>query len=120
MRGDFSRFTFNPRRDYSAVRQQQGRVSLDSDWNEQADGLDRRLRAAMVDMFGRVFFAGPDAFRIAVSGRDLSIGRGRVYLDGLVAENHGAGPLVWDPVLAEEYGQSPVPYTAQPYLPNPP
>jgi hypothetical protein len=35
MKGDFSRFTFRPSKGYTSVRMQQGRVSLDSDWNEQ-------------------------------------------------------------------------------------
>jgi hypothetical protein len=37
VRGDFSRITFRPDRHYSAVLMQQGRVSLDSDWNEAVD-----------------------------------------------------------------------------------
>ena len=31
---DISRFLFQPRKRYSSVRMQQGRVILDSDWNE--------------------------------------------------------------------------------------
>jgi cytoskeletal protein CcmA (bactofilin family) len=36
MKGDFTRFTFNPKKHYSGVLMQQGRVQLDADWNEQA------------------------------------------------------------------------------------
>ena len=41
MKGDFSRIRFNPGKQYTAVLEQQGRVSLDADTNEQAamDGL---------------------------------------------------------------------------------
>ena len=35
MKGDFTRVTFRPRNHYSGVLQQQGRVQLDADWNEQ-------------------------------------------------------------------------------------
>ena len=35
MRGDFSRDTFDPVKHFSRVLQQQGRVQLDADWNEQ-------------------------------------------------------------------------------------
>ena len=36
MSGDYSRFPFDPRRNYSGVLLQQGRVLLDQDWNEQS------------------------------------------------------------------------------------
>ena len=36
MKGDFSRITFDPKKHYSRVLMQQGRVQLDADWNEQA------------------------------------------------------------------------------------
>ncbi|MEA2874069.1 MAG: hypothetical protein QOH67_4045 [Hyphomicrobiales bacterium] len=119
MSGDYSRLTFDPAKHYTSVRMQQGRVLTDSDWNEQGDLLDRRARAAIVDMFGRFVLATPEAFAIT-SDSGLSIGRGRLYLDGLLAENRGAGVPAWDPVLMEEYGSAPVPYAQQPFLPNPP
>jgi hypothetical protein len=49
MKGDFSRWTFDPRRHYTAVLMQQGRVQLDSDWNEQA---------AMLEHLDRTRFGG--------------------------------------------------------------
>ena len=119
MSGDYSRLTFDPARNYAAVRMQQGRVALDSDWNEQADLLDRRARAAIIDMVGRFFAVTPEAFAITSESSGLSIGRGRLYLDGLLAENHGAGRAAWDPVLMEEYGKAPVLYAQQPFLPDP-
>jgi hypothetical protein len=50
----------------------------------------------------------------------LAIGRGRIYVDGLVAENHGAGSPVWDAALDEQQGAEPVSYQQQPYLLAPP
>ena len=48
----------------------------------------------------------------------MTIGRGRIYVDGLLAENHGKAPLEFDPVLAERRGTLPMPYNEQPYFPN--
>ena len=67
------------------------------------------------------FLATPDAFKIECDRQGgLSIGRGRIYVDGLVAENHGSGRLAWDAALDEQYGAEPVSYTQQPYLPAAP
>src|SRR5258708_21987273 len=121
MSGDYSRFTFDPRRNYSGVLLQQGRVLLDQDWNAQRAMTSCYFRAAMVELLGRVFLAMPSAFRIVSDGRGgLVIGRGRIYVDGLVADNHGTGPLVWDAVLDEQYGEGPISYIQQPYLPAAP
>lgn len=120
MSGDFSR-GFDPRRNYSAVLFQAGRILTDADFNEQSDIAARRFRAAIVDLMGRVFVAAPDAFKIACdAGGGLTIGRGRIYVDGLLAENHGAGQPVWDAVLDEERGAQAVAYTQQPYWPDAP
>lgn len=119
---DTSRFRFAPAKDYQGVVMQQGRVQLDSDWNEQAAQLGRRLQAGTLDTLGpaAVPRETPDGFRITAAGAALTIGRGRMYVDGLLAENHGAGPAEWDAALAELRGTGPLPYTAQPYYPNPP
>ncbi|HBZ02073.1 MAG TPA: hypothetical protein DEO84_12215 [candidate division Zixibacteria bacterium] len=52
MRGDFSRFTYNPLNNYISVLKQQGRVDLDSDWNEQAELTSDYLRQITADAFG--------------------------------------------------------------------
>jgi hypothetical protein len=52
MKGDFSRFTYNPLENYLAVFKQQGRVDLDSDWNEQAAISSEYLRQLAADIFG--------------------------------------------------------------------
>ena len=120
MSGDYSRVRFDPKNDFSAVLMQQGRVQLDADWNELAALLDRRWRAETTDIIGRgtVPKETPDGFRIQIAAGGLTIGRGRIYVDGLLAENHGKAPLEFDPVLAERRGTLPVPYNEQPYFPN--
>ena len=51
-KGDFSRFPFDPKKHYSAVLLQQGRVQLDSDWNAWSDVLNDRLRRETADLVG--------------------------------------------------------------------
>jgi hypothetical protein len=120
MSGDYSRKTFDPFRDFSGVLMQQGRVQLDADWNELVGIISRRLRAETTDITGRgtVPKETPDGFKIEISGGTLTIGRGRIYVDGLLAENHGKPPLEFDAVLSEQRGTLAVPYEEQPYFPN--
>lgn len=131
MSGDYSRVRFDHRIDLSGVQMQQGRVQLDSDWNEWVAVLDRRLRAESVDTLGVHVAPGvtgvavvspqtPDAFKILASGGSISIGRGRMYVDGLLVENHGGGAQEFDPVLAELRGLSALTYNQQPYFIAPP
>jgi hypothetical protein len=120
MSGDYSRKTFDPLRDFSGVLMQQGRVQLDADWNELVEIISRRLRVETTDIIGRgtVPKETPDGFKIEISGGVLTIGRGRIYVDGLLAENHGKPPLEFDVVLGEQRGTGAVPYDEQPFFPN--
>jgi len=121
MSGDYSRNTFDPRRDFAGVFMQQGRVQLDADWNEQVEILARRLQAGSLDTFGPAVVPKDDAgFEIVAGGGAITIGRGRLYVDGLLAESHGVGNAEWDKRLAEERGTSPIPYSEQPFYPDPP
>ncbi len=89
MKGDFSRFTFDPSRHYSRVLMQQGRVQLDADWNEQADIHLHRARLLTADLIGP--YGGPInrlGFGITPAGAgDFGIGAGRYYVDGILCEN---------------------------------
>jgi len=120
MSSDISRQRFNPANDFSSVLMQQGRVQLDADWNEWAEILDRRWRSETIDIIGRcvVPLETPAGFEIQLSGSKMTIGRGRIYVHGLQAENHGAGDLEFDAILAESRGVDPLPYEEQPYFPN--
>ena len=120
MAGDYTRFRFNPLNDASRLLQQQGRVMLDQDWNELVEIIDRRWRAETVDIIGTgvVPMQTPHGFEIKVVGsNDLSIGQGRIYVDGLLAENHGTVPQ-FDPVLKETPGTQPLAFASQPYIPK--
>lgn len=129
MSGDYSRIVFDPSHDYDGVLLQQGRPLLDSDWNDQVAQGKRQVQATRLDTFGGIAvvpIVTPDGFKIALSGSQFTIGRGRMYVDGLLAENHclptptWSTPVTWDEKLSELYGAQPVPYNQQPWLPNPP
>ncbi len=103
MKGDFSRLRFSPANNYTAVLQQQGRVALDSDSNEQCAINDYLRETETVDVVGRYGGpAGDEGFQITVVGSAIEIGQGRYYVDGLLCENR-------EPVL----------YAEQPFLIDP-
>jgi hypothetical protein len=127
MGADFSRVRLDPLLDYAGVELKQGGVLLDGDANELVAIIDRRLRALASDTLGRTTVSSttPDAFKISVAGGSLQIAKGRLYVDGLLAENHGAKSAdptkhTFDDLLAESQLADPIDYAAQPYLPNPP
>jgi hypothetical protein len=100
MRGDFSRLRFNPAKQYSAVLQQQGRVSLDADANEQS-AIDWHLRdTANFDIIGPYGGpAGEAGFRIMLEGSRILIGAGRYYVDGILVQNPSVLSYVDQPYL---------------------
>ncbi|MGA7810345.1 DUF6519 domain-containing protein [Bradyrhizobium sp.] len=131
---DVSRFSFDAWKDRSGVVMQQGRPQLDSDWNEWMAILNRRIQAGTLDALGRVAVPSttPYGFKITAnqSGttNSLSIGVGRIYVDGLLVENHGTPTATYDRALAELSNTpqtSPpapeidIPFASQPHLPNP-
>jgi hypothetical protein len=108
MKGDLTRATFRPERHFSSVRQQQGRVLLDADWNEQADIQAHRRHVTAGDLIGHS--GGPlhaAAFGFVNTGSlsagektelatrgivqpytgDVLLGPGRYYVDGILLEN---------------------------------
>lgn len=127
MAADFSRVRLDPLRNYAGVELKQGGVLLDADANELVAILDRRLRALASDTLGRATVSAttPDAFKISMVAGALQIGRGRLYVDGLLAENHGAASSdpaqhAFDDLLAEPRFMVPIDYARQPFLPSPP
>ena len=90
MKRDTTRDTFEPRRHYSSVRQQQGRVQLDSEWNEQADIVGHRIETETVDVVGAcgvpIDAAGFDVEPTPGGGEDLILSPGRAYVDGILCQ----------------------------------
>jgi hypothetical protein len=111
MKGDNSRETFSKEKHYSAVRQQQGRVQVDADWNEQV-AIQRHLDTTEgTDVIGQC--GAPEetpGFEVAFNddvdgngGDDFTMSAGRLYVDGILVE-------------LEESAS----YCNQPYFPDPP
>ena len=98
MTGDFSRLTFDPRKHYSAVLHQQGRLGLDADGNEAAEIHLHRLRAEATDVIGgcgRPVHA--PGFRVAIRTQDgaddaVTLSPGRFYAGGLLCELEARSP----------------------------
>jgi hypothetical protein len=122
MKADLTRNTFDRRKQFSRVLMQQGRVQLDSDWNEQVAILLHYVQTLAADIIGP--YGGPRdnlGFEIftdlaslpeeeqkrlgSLDDGDFVIGAGRYYVDGVLCEN-----------------DSYVTYTGQPYIryPEPP
>src|SRR5580698_4893038 len=124
---DISRSSFDAWNDYLGVVMQQGRVHLDSDWNELLAEFTRRIHAGALDIVGLsgAPSTSPGAFQIALTPADsnglvhMTVGVGRMYVNGILVENRGSkSAAVWDPTLG---GLSGLPftstdYTGQPYV----
>ena len=68
MKADLTRLTFDPAKHYRGVHQQQGRIQLDSDWNEQAALVSHRIETETVDVIGHCGAPiNDDGFRLVTS-----------------------------------------------------
>ncbi|MEV7612586.1 DUF6519 domain-containing protein [Streptomyces sp. NPDC089799] len=112
MSADISRVSFDPAKHYSRIVHQQGRVTLDSDANEQTAVLLHHLRTVVADLLG------PTAAPLAAPGfgvartdppGDLAIGAGRLYIDGLLVENDTATTYLTQPEGYVDPETAPVP-----------
>jgi hypothetical protein len=109
MKGDFSRFTYDAAKHYIGVMHQQGRVWLDSDWNE--DVLERLAlqQQQISDIVGGCGVPAPgSAFQLSPSADpnapdNFQISGGRCYLNGVLCQL-----------------ESNISYLNQPDLPDPP
>jgi hypothetical protein len=94
MKGDFSRLTFRPAKRYTSVRLQQGRVTLDSDWNEQAAIREHMERARFEDVVGIAAVPRLAGFAVADDGNgSLTLSAGRIYVGGFACELQEPAPL---------------------------
>jgi hypothetical protein len=121
MSGDYSRIDYKTSQNYHGVLLQQGRPLTDRDWNDLVAQTNRRLQTATLDTLGKTAISTVTDKAFEITGDNttgLMIAPGRMYVDGLLAENHGFQPLKWDPVLAELRGTKPVPFDHQLYMPD--
>ncbi len=101
MKGDFTRLTFQPKKHYTTVRMQQGRLQLDADWNEQVDIQTYLQQQQARNIIGVAGVPKPEStdgngFEIHItpnnSGtndsqkQNLEISAGNIYVDGILCE----------------------------------
>lgn len=101
MKGDFTRRSYyDLKKPYTGVLKQQGRVDLDSDWNDYVAIQDHLRHTALKDLVGPCGVPYPsqmasaeDGFRIELSFTDkeepyleLKLAAGRIYVDGMLCE----------------------------------
>ena len=98
MKGDFARVTFDPTLHYSQVFQQQGRVLLEADWNEQASIQLHLLRTMVRDLVGPCWAVG-QGFSIATENHvtDWQLSAGHFYVDGILCVNDAMCTLSTQP-----------------------
>lgn len=114
MGGDITRSTFHRKKHYRKVRMQQGRVQLDSDWNEQVDIDSHYETTSLDDVVGRSgtpvgsATGYSDGFKIVqavppgatpTAGLPYWIMKGRYYVDGILCENEADTPVTQQPDL---------------------
>jgi hypothetical protein len=88
MKSDATRDTFDATKQLSRVIMQQGRVALDADHNEQVAIFWHYLTALAGDVIGpHGAPATSGGFDLVIDGKQLMIGAGRYYVDGLLVEN---------------------------------
>jgi hypothetical protein len=107
MKGDFTRDSFDPAKNFTRVMMQQGRPQLDADWNEQVAIFWRSWQNFIADTVGP--HGGPESncgFGILAEGErhsippeereclellrrpgDFLIGKGHYYVDGMLCTN---------------------------------
>lgn len=105
MNGDLTRSTFDPDDNFTAVRAQQGRVTLDADHNEQVDIQLHDTREGRARLVGGSGAPADDAgFAVTLDGAGVpQVGPGLYLVNGIRVRN-GASFQLGD---------------AQPYLPGP-
>lgn len=88
MKGDFTRFTHDPKKHYSRVLKQQGRVDLDADWNENQEIQQHLAETTNKDVIGLcgVPKREKSSFSLKWEDNDLKVSSGRIYVDGILCE----------------------------------
>ena len=107
MKSDISRKTFDIGKQYSRVLMQQGRVTVDAEFNEQTDILLYYLRALATDLIGP--YAAPNiggGFDLSLdnTGGNLMISAGRYYVAGILIENEAVCSYAVQPWYAAPAG----------------
>jgi hypothetical protein len=89
-RGDFTRDTFHAEDQYSRVFMQQGRVSIDADWNEQVsitNHYQRMLTTAMIGPHAAPWNCHTHFHLALTDDRQYRVNGGYYYVNGLMCLN---------------------------------
>lgn len=106
MKGDFSRLTGlkAKRRHYNGVLKQQGRVQLDSDWNELISIISHQRKTRTIDTIGHcgapIHNSGFEILHPGGGLQNLLISSGRFYAGGLLCETSPSAKLPIDNIAA--------------------
>ncbi|MCP4256658.1 MAG: hypothetical protein GY774_03915 [Planctomycetes bacterium] len=97
MKTEISRDSHQPKKRYSGVYQQQGRMLTDADWNELVEILKERLNDALKDVVGNKAgsMGGTPRHRALKINDDLTIQPGHIYVDGIAAQIPGDTPIAY-------------------------
>ena len=104
MKSDNSRSTFDPKKHYSSIIVQQGRVQLDADWNEQQALHQHRIDSESIDTIGACGVpevGGGFKINFTPDFSDLTISPGRIYVDGVLCELEKPS-LAWAQMLDDK------------------
>lgn len=113
MKGDFSKWSFDPASNFTGVLYQQGRVELDQDGNADTQITSHLRRQFGEDVLGLGVAAVPasarDGLRVTAAATDgtsvhVILEAGRLYIDGLHFVLPGEGPVT----LPADYFTPPV------------
>jgi hypothetical protein len=89
MQGDFSRRTFDRKKQFCGVFMQQGRVQVDADWNEQVlleDCLRTTEARDVIGLAGAPKYGGGFQVGVTPDRQDLTLSPGRLYVGGMLCE----------------------------------
>ena len=90
MKTEISKLGFDPKKRYSGVYQQQGRMITDADWNEWVETVKNQFKEALLDAIGS---GTPHERRVSIEWDENSasarIKPGYLYVDGIPAQVSG-------------------------------
>ena len=89
-RGDFTRDTFDAAKQYSRVFMQQGRVSIDADWNEQisiSNHYQRMFTSAVIGPHAAPWNCPSDFMLKLLDNKQFQVNRGIYFVNGLMCVN---------------------------------
>lgn len=89
MGSDKARISYDPAQQYRAVVMQQGRVTVEADWNEAQEIVNEAIRADVLDIVGPAGTPDPDGYKVTLIGPgagklyDLHVAPGTMYVGGV-------------------------------------